>query len=107
MNSTLPQKYEPGFLRDMDRRTDIAKRLYAAYDAIVDDVGGTEELSHAKLALIERFVFLEAVIQTWETRIATNPKGTAKLLSRWIQAVNSLSRAGKGVWFGEGRETGN
>jgi hypothetical protein len=94
-NRTLPARYEPGFLRAMDRRTEIAQRLLAAYDAVVADAGGEENLTHTKLALIERFVFLEATVQAWEYAIATNPKGTEALVSRWVQAVNSLQGLAK------------
>jgi hypothetical protein len=89
--TTLPERYEPGFLREMDRRTDLAKRLQHAFDTIVDDVGGEETLSYAQLAFVERFIFLEALVQSWETRIVANPKGTTKLLSRWIQACNAMT----------------
>ena len=92
---TLPAKFEPGFLRDFDRRTEIYQRLAATYDEIVTDAGGEHEIPHTKLALIDRFVFLEATLQTWEREIATNPKAAEHLVSRWIQGVNSLQGLAK------------
>ena len=86
----LPPRFEPGFLRNMDRRLALSQRLSAVYETIVDDLGGQDTLSHTKLALVERFVFLEAVLQTWEEKIATDPKEAEPLMGKWIQAVNSL-----------------
>lgn len=89
-HSKLPAKYEPGFLEQMDRRTEVYKRLSDSYDAIIADLGGADDLSHLKVSLIERAVFLIACLKTWENQIASNPKGSEHLLSRWIQALNTL-----------------
>ncbi len=86
----LPERYSPGFIQCIDRRTDLFRRLQGAYDNIVDDCGGEDALSRVQLSLIERFVFLEAIIQTWEVQITTDPIKHDQLLSRWIQAVNAL-----------------
>ena len=94
---TLPAKFEPGFPRDFDRRTEIYQRLNTTYETIVDDAGGADQLSHTRLALVERFVFLEATLQTWEREIATDPKAAEHLVSRWIQAVNSLQGLAKAI----------
>ena len=50
-----------------------------------------------QLALIERFVFLEATLQAWEAEIATNPESHERLLSRWIQALNCLQGLGRSI----------
>jgi hypothetical protein len=88
--TTLPAKYEPGFLRRMDRRTEISQRLQAAYDTVVRDCGGFRLCSHVKLALIERFIFLEAMLQSWELMIVQNPKAASELIGRWVQASNAI-----------------
>ena len=55
------------------------------------DLGGEDALTHVKAALVERFVFLEAVLQKLEADIATAANGNpADLLGKWIQGVNSL-----------------
>jgi hypothetical protein len=90
MSEQLPEKYEPGFLRKLDKDSEISRRLHKAFHAIVEDVSGDEPLSHIQFALIERFVFLEAMMQSWEAEIANNPSSHEKLLSRWIQALNTL-----------------
>lgn len=86
----LPKKYTPGFIADLDRRSIVYKQLRASYNEVVAEAGGKDSLTHTKRALIERFVFLEACLQSWEHEIATNPKVPDSLLSRWVQASNSL-----------------
>jgi hypothetical protein len=86
----IPPRYEKGFLAKLDNRTEIAKRLRVHYVAICDDLGGEENLSHIKLALIERFVFLQAVINKYESDMANNADGTVESMGKWGQAVNSL-----------------
>ncbi len=76
----------------MDSRTQLAKSLQASYKAIAEDVGGGETVSHVKSALIERFVWLEAILRDIEQDLA---KGEADKLGRWVQAVNSLSGLAK------------
>ena len=95
-SNTLPTRYEKGFLSRLDGRTEIARELRAAFDEIVADQGGIEGLSHVRRSLVERFCWLEAVLRSLELRIAEADKAeTAELLSRWIQALNSLVGLGK------------
>jgi hypothetical protein len=95
--SDLPEKFEPGFLREFDQRTALFQRLNGIYQEIIEDVGGIASITHLKLAMIERFVFLEATLQRWEQDIAKNPDETALLVSRWVQAVNSLQGLAKTI----------
>jgi hypothetical protein len=87
--TSLPERYEPGFLASLDRRTDLYKTLSTNYEEVVANLGGKNDLTHIMLSLIERFVFMEAVLQHLENLIVTNPKKTI-LVNRWIQGVNSL-----------------
>ncbi len=93
----LPSKYERGFLKGLDRRTQIYARLTAIHDEIVDDLGGKDGLSHTKLALIERFVFLEAVIQKMELDMAKSKTLNGEELNRWIQGLNSMTGLAKTI----------
>src|SRR5262245_39612437 len=88
---SLPVKFKAGFLAALDGRTDLAKALRANYEQIVADVGGREEVGHVKSALVERFVWLEAILQTLEQEMAKGQIDKGEALGRWIQAVNSLS----------------
>lgn len=91
----LPAVFTKGFLADLDGRTDLAKALRANADQIVTDVGGREEVSRVKGALIERFVWLEAILQTLEHEMAQGKIEKSDALGKWIQAVNSLSGLAK------------
>jgi hypothetical protein len=85
--------------------SEIARELRSAYSAIVADLGGEAELSHVKRSLVERFVFLEAVLQGIEHQFAlavqskNTDKGAAKLepelIGRSVQAVNSMQGLAK------------
>lgn len=86
----LPQRYEPGFLQKLDRRRDLTQRLLATFGEIVDDAGGEDAQTRLRLSLCERFVFLEEVIRRWEAEIVTSPAKNEQLVSRWVQATNSL-----------------
>jgi hypothetical protein len=88
----LPAKFKVGFLSTLDRRTDLAKALRTNRDQIVSDLGGLDEIGHVKNALIERFVWLEAILQSLEQEMAS---GQIDKLGVWIQAVNSLSGLAK------------
>jgi hypothetical protein len=90
--TTLPPKFKPGFLTTLDARTNIAKALRANRDEIVSDIGGLAEIGHIKLSLVERFVWLETVLQMMEDEMAS---GSIDRLGTWIQAVNSLSGLAK------------
>jgi hypothetical protein len=88
----VPVKFKAGFLTTMDGRTDLARALRTNYDTIVEDIGGQEDVGHVKKSLVERFVWLEAILQTIEHEIA---QGNIGKLGVWIQAVNSLSGLAK------------
>lgn len=92
---TLPAKFKAGFLSAMDGRTDLAKALRQNYEVIVADVGGREDVGHVKAALVERFVWLEAILQTLEHEMAQGKIDKGEALGRWIQAVNALSGLAK------------
>jgi hypothetical protein len=93
----LPEKYVPGFLRELDGRTDVCQRLTAAYDRIVEDAGGEEQLSLVKLSLIERFVFLSEMLERWELEIVKQPSENGAALARWVQAVNSIQGLARAI----------
>jgi hypothetical protein len=92
---SLPEKFRAGFLAALDGRTDLAKALRANYEQIVADVGGREDVGHVKSSLIERFCWLEAILQALETDMAKGAIDKAEALGKWIQAVNSLSGLAK------------
>ncbi len=92
---TLPPTFKTGFLTELDGRTELARALRANYDTIVADVGGPLEISHVKGALIERFVWLEGILQSIEHEMVSGVTTKTEAIGRWIQAVNSLSGLAK------------
>lgn len=91
----LPGKFEPGFIAETNNSTLLYKQLRRAFDEIVEDLGGESDLSHLKATLIERTVFLEAMLTKIEHDLATDPEAADRLLSRWTQAFNALVGAAK------------
>lgn len=77
----------------------MAKALRARRAEIIEDTGGEKELSRVKSALIDRFVWLECILQTWELEMVkaddtTVPESAARWAEdagRWMQAVNTLN----------------
>ncbi len=102
---TLPATFKAGFLASLDKRTDLAKALRQSYDDIVRDVGGAGEVGHVKAALIERFCWLETILQTIEHEMVSGETSKTEAIGRWIQAVNSLSGLAKVL--GVERKIGN
>jgi hypothetical protein len=96
-NKLLPGKYRRGFLYTMDGRLDFVKSLRASYSAVLEDLGGRGDVGHVKNALAERFVFLEGLLITMEKQIIESSDMHDELVSRWIQAVNSLSGLAKAL----------
>jgi hypothetical protein len=88
--SKPPIKYEQNFLEKIDKRTDAYQLLNSSYQEVIADLGGIEGLSHVQKSLAERYCFLEYILMIIELRIANEPKKSAKLVSKWVQATNSF-----------------
>jgi hypothetical protein len=94
-NSTIPAKFQVNFITALDQRTDIAKALRRSYEYIIADLGGAEQVGHVKNALIQRFCWLEKILEDLETGMATGALSKSDVIAKWIQAVNSLSGLAK------------
>ncbi len=87
---TLPVKYRGDFLKKMDGRYGHVRALRRAYAEIVVDTG-SENASHIKRSLIQRFVWLECICTSLERRFFdVDAKEAAELVSRWTSASNAL-----------------
>jgi hypothetical protein len=85
--ATIPDKYSPDFAERLDKRTSIAKAIRGRIETIEADMGGGSELSHAKRSLVRRVVWLEAIIEHTEQRLAA---GEGIDLGGHTQAINTL-----------------
>lgn len=92
---TPPKDFTPGFLADMDARTAVFRALRTAQRAIIDDCGGEANLTHVKRAMIDRFIFLEALMQNIEARIVTTPEAADDLIGKYLMSNNSLQGLGR------------
>lgn len=86
----LPERYQVGFLSKMDNRTDVAFRLNRAFSEMIDEAGGADNLTHAQLAFIEHFVFIEELIRETMQKYMESPGEADKLIARCVQAQNGL-----------------
>lgn len=94
----LPEKYNPCFMKDLDKRTEIFQLLHNAHTDVTIDLGGFANLSHIKRALVERFVFLEFTLRSLEQKMVEDSKSEKKsprLLGKWLMAANCLSGLSK------------
>lgn len=88
---SVPHKYRPNFMRELDKRSSAYLRLAASYERLVNDLGGNySALSHTTLSCVERFCWLEETIRTLELRIQSHPEEAGELAGRLVQAGNNL-----------------
>lgn len=85
--ATIPDRYSPDFADRLDKRTSIAKAIIERIRGVEDDLGGVDLLSHARRSLVRRAVWLEAIIEHSEQRLAA---GEAVDLGAHTQAISSL-----------------
>ncbi len=85
--ATIPDKYSPDFAERLDKRTSIAKAICGRIETIETDMGGAEALSHARRSLVRRAVWLEAIIEHSEQKLAA---GDGIDLGGHTQAINTL-----------------
>jgi hypothetical protein len=85
--ATIPDKYSPDFADRLDGRTLIAKAIRERIEAIESDMGGADSLSHARRSLVRRVVWLEAIVEHSEQKLAA---GEGIDLGGHTQAINAL-----------------
>jgi hypothetical protein len=70
----LHVKYQAGFLKDFDKRTELYQLLTTSYNEVVTDLGGADILSRVQLSLVERYVFFEFTVRALKIRIVNYPR---------------------------------
>lgn len=86
LRATLPEKYRPGFVDEMDRRTVMGRAVHDRIAQMESDLGGADTLSHARRSLVRRAVFLELAIEGQEFGFA---EGHGVDVGAYTQAMNS------------------
>jgi hypothetical protein len=82
------------FLDGVDCRFKPGLILRAKYEALVNDLGGFDHLSYVKLSLVQRYLHIEAMIESNETAMVEGDKGTMTHAEH-LQAVNCMIGIGK------------
>ena len=83
----MPARFEPGFVQGLDGRFAEVKALKARLDALVNDLGGAEALSHQQHILAERATFLSAILETKEAGFLRDGQID---LAAYSQTLNTL-----------------
>ena len=84
----LAERYEAGYLDQLDGRVRVAKNLRERLGALVSDLGGLAALSYQERSLCRRVIHLERIIDKKELTLAHN--GTIDEQS-YYSALNALS----------------
>lgn len=84
---TVPEKFQAGWLDDLDSRTAIAREMRERYQELTDDLGGVARLSYAQRSLAERALWLEYWLAAQERNLAS---GGQFDVGKWTQAANAL-----------------
>jgi len=87
LKATLPNTYRAGWLDKLDKRTKVARAIMQRISALTSDAGGADNLSHAKMSLIRRAAFLEAICESHELQLAG---GQEINVGAYTQSLNSL-----------------
>lgn len=83
-----PERYQRGFLTQLDQRTAIAQDLQQRFDAYASDLGGVDRLSYAQRSLLEHCLFLQYWLNQQEQALAT---GSGEFDSaKYAQALNTV-----------------
>lgn len=85
--TALPTEYIPDFADRLNRNFAVGRALRDRIETIETDLGGADTLTHARRSLVRRTVWLEAVLEHNEQRLAG---GQAIDLGGHTQAINSL-----------------
>jgi hypothetical protein len=83
----VPERYEAGYLEDMDGRVRTARTLRQRRSALVASLGGEDQLSYQELSLCNRIIHLERLIERREMSLA---QGVTIDETAYISALNAL-----------------
>lgn len=101
----LPDDFEPGIIRQLDQRTQVARQLQARLYGLADDLGGWDHLSFQKKVLVERIIWMEHHLRRLDSKAVQGEDVLAQLtqmqnslvgllrtvgLEREVRTVNSL-----------------
>jgi hypothetical protein len=78
----------------LDRRTVLGKAVSQRFAGVAADCGGLENLAHAKIGLIRRFLWMECVIEGIELQLAAGEQidigSYTQLTNTWLGLARTL-----------------
>ena len=84
-----PEKFQKGFLEDMDERYNLTHELRDRHKQLTTDLGGIDALSYAEKSLIERSLWIEYFVQRREKQLLLEPDKEPDIDS-WFKGVKTL-----------------
>lgn len=85
--ATLPDRYSNDWLKRLDKRTRVAQAVLAKIAQLEEDAGGADSLATVKRSLIRHAVWLDALVEGYEMRLAA---GEEVDVGGFTQSLNSL-----------------
>lgn len=85
--ATLPDTYSADFVKQLDKRTKVARAVLGRIADLESDAGGAETLTAARRSLIRHAAWLDAIVESHELRLAA---GESVDVGAYTQALNSL-----------------
>ena len=82
----IPEKYQADFMERLDKRTVLGRAISQRFETVATDCGGLDTLSHVKVGIIRRFLWLECLIEGFELKLAS---GEQVDLGSYTQATNT------------------
>ncbi len=90
----IPAKYTADFMARLDKRTVLGKAISQRFEAVATDCGGLDTLSHVKIGLVKRFLWMEATIEGFELQLASGDKidigSYTQLTNTWLGIARLL-----------------
>lgn len=90
----IPEKYSPDFMERLDRRTVLGKAVSQRFETVATDCGGLDTLSHVKIGLVKRFLWMECVIEGIELQLAAGEQidigSYTQLTNTWLGIARLL-----------------
>ena len=90
----IPEKYTPDFMERLDKRTVLGKAISQRFETVATDCGGLDALSHVKVGIIKRFLWMECTIEGFELRLAAGDQidlgSYTQLTNTWIGLARML-----------------
>lgn len=88
----IPDKYAPDFIDRLDRRTILGRAVSDRFEAIATDCGGRDSLSHVKLGIVKRLVWMECLIEGIELQVAGGEPVDVGVYTQLVNSLLGLSR---------------